>query len=484
MMANASKTLMLFNRTKINMPSQQSRALKTMSCRILALGLVGIFATTAFDVAAQSTISNVTAPQIASDFTFQPSSNIARMAQTNSSTANATSGETTHDTRNKPETVTIQSQSNSNILGPLKPFLLHSKDATITYLMPGAIVHRAGLDLALRSELENRALDFWQLSRQVRSKLPAFSVSPFLLRSRVEDRFQSSHYSSLYWQEEQQTGDASGTLSIHTLTYDHESEKVIGLQDLLGSQDDNHYRALLDLLNAYIRADIARQKSLRLGSSITPDQDAWLKEFSPTEEKLSTFNLVPSTENGLIAGLTFYFNPGLLGAEADGAYSVYVPSSIFATSLQPDYAANFGGEALKVNTYASNGLSSAMVHLRNLKEGDELAGSMVIEGEVPQNWCNGLHVTLLDGDEIVSEGAVTMEPNLQGFGLVDGMIRFRVEMDVNGEGGNPGRLTFEPYQVEQQDGQAVLKKGHGCDPQKSLTLPNPINDQISLSVVY
>jgi hypothetical protein len=485
MVMDASKNLMLFGKTKTDLVNRLSCAISEKSRAIYALGVVGLFAVIPVEVSAQNSLSGVTVPQIVNDLSLVPTSNVVPLAQTN---ADALTEEiptpAVPNAGEKAETIAIQPHNNSSVLGPLRPFLLHSKDATITYLMPGAILNRPALDFALRSELEDRALDFWQLSRQVRSKLPAFSETPFLLRSRIEDRFQSPRYSSLYWKEEQQTGETVGKLSIHSLTYDHEVKKAIGLRDLLGNQEEDHYRALLDLLNAYIRADVARQKSLRLGASITPDQDAWLKEFSPTEENLSTFSLVPSTETGLIAGLTFHFNPGLLGAAADGAYSVYVPSSIFASSLQQDYAANFGGDALKISNHASNGLSSAMVPLRNLTEGDELAGSMVFEGEAPQNWCNGLHVTLLDGDEIVSEGAVTMEPNLPGFGLVDGMIRFRVEMDVNGEGGNPGRLVFEPYKVERQNGRAILKKGHACDPEKALELPNPVNDQVSLSVVY
>lgn len=382
------------------------------------------------------------------------------------------------------KSVAILSRPNASILGPLRPFLLHSKDATITYLMPGAILNHPQLGQALRSELESRALSFWQDARKIKRSVKSSDNIPFILRSRVEDRFQSERYSSLFWQEERQRGKDKGALTHSSLAYDHLLQKPIGLKAFLGQEDDNSYNALLALLTAYIRVDIARQKSLRLGSSVSPDQDAWLKDLQPSPGLLSTFTLTPSNEAGLIAGLTFHFNPGLLGAEADGAYSVYVPSSIFATSLQDSYAVNFGGEALKVSNFASKGLSSAMVHLRDIKEGDELAGSMVIEGEVPSNWCNGFHVTLLDGNEIVSEGGVTLEPNLPGFGLVNDMIRFRVDMDIKGQGGKVGQLVFEPYQVDQENGRAILKNQHACDESRALALPSPLKDQISVSIMY
>ncbi|MCT4654897.1 MAG: hypothetical protein N4A65_03695 [Cohaesibacter sp.] len=377
---------------------------------------------------------------------------------------------------------------NTPLQGPLKPFLLHSQDATITYLMPGAITQRPDLGLALRTILESRALAFWQQARAQQTFVSDKSKEnrqPYFLRSQIEDRFQSPRFSSLYWSEEEHSSkDRPSRSTNHTLNYDHQSKQIFGLAEMFSAKDSQTLDGLLQLLSAYIRVDIARQKSIRLGATVSPDQDAWLKDFSPTAGQLASFNLEPSVETGKIAGLTFHFDNGLLGAEADGPYMVYVPASIFSTALGAEFADQFGGELIRASSHSARSLSSAKLHLLGMKSGAELGGTMTIEGEVPQNWCNGLHVTLTDGEEIVAEGQVELEPDLPTFGLVDNMLRFRADITVNGEGGKEGFLTFEPYGTELEGTQAPLKAGHACDLKKTLVLPNPSIDQIAIPVTY
>ena len=54
--------------------------------------------------------------------------------------------------------------------------------------------------------------------------------------------------------------------------------------------------------------------------------------------------LAPSTIKGKIGGLTFLFDPYVLGAYADGGYAVTVPVSAFHFWLSPTWASEFAGD--------------------------------------------------------------------------------------------------------------------------------------------
>ena len=178
------------------------------------------------------------------------------------------------------------------------------------------------------------------------------------------------------------------------------------MQDLFRAKDAKELGSTIELIDAYIQTDIVRQKSIRLGTLVRPDQDSWLKDLQPSLALLQNFTLVPSRETSKISGLAFHFNPGVLGAEADGQYDVYVPASIFSAALSERFAPHFGGEALRVSRHNAKGFSAASVNIEGLRSGAELGGDMLIEGEVPGNWCDGFHLTLTSkgNQQIVTEG--------------------------------------------------------------------------------
>ena len=151
-----------------------------------------------------------------------------------------------------------------------------------------------------------------------------------------------------------------------------------------------------------------------MGTPVSIDQDSWLKDLEPDLNLLSTFTLVPSKIPGKIAGLTFHFDPGILGAEADGAYRVYIPAAIFSASLDAAFAPMFEGDAMVVSRHTASGFSTASVNLDGLRDNAELGGDMLIEGEVPGSWCDGFHMTLVDNNsgQIVTEAVVEMLPTL------------------------------------------------------------------------
>lgn len=60
--------------------------------------------------------------------------------------------------------------------------------------------------------------------------------------------------------------------------------------------------------------------------------------------KTSDATLVSSTIAGKIGGLTFHFDPYVLGPYAEGDYAVVVPQTAFRTALAPAYAEEFAGQ--------------------------------------------------------------------------------------------------------------------------------------------
>ncbi len=373
-----------------------------------------------------------------------------------------------------------------------RPFLLYSQDASITYLMPNALVDHPSLGRYLRGILEERALTRWQEIRTNGVEIEGLKSSdsnerpPLVITGRVEDRFYSPAFSSLYLEEKYSIGDKKYPDRILSFNFSHGDQKPFGLSDLFKSDGDKALGATIELIAAYIQADIVRQKTVKFGTPITPDQDSWLKGLKPSVLLFGTFTLVPSRETGKIAGLSFHFNPGLLGAEADGSYNVFVPASIFSPALSPRFADSFGGDALTASRHNAKGFSTASVNIERLKANSELGGNMLIEGEVPGNWCDGFHLTLNDvtSGQIVTEGLVQMLPELPSYGLSGNMIRFRAELSVSGAGGKDGKLVFEPFSVAVHEGRVAPRVGSVCQEDRSISLPDPARDMISIPVTY
>nr|WP_319516452.1 hypothetical protein [uncultured Cohaesibacter sp.] len=383
-----------------------------------------------------------------------------------------------------------------------RPFLLYSQDASITYLMPNALVDHTMLSRYLRNILEERALEQWQTQRQKqiakgdeasaqadasqKSKTPLEERPALVVTGRVEDRFYSADFSSLYLEEVKSLDGQKQIGQILSFNYDNVNNAPFGLQDLFQAKDANELGSTIKLIDAYIQTDIVRQKSIRLGTLVRPDQDSWLKNLQPSLSLLQNFTLVPSREASKIAGLSFHFNPGILGAVADGQYDVYVPASIFSASLSERFAPHFGGEALRVSRHNAKGFSAASVNIEGLRSGAELGGDMLIEGEVPANWCDGFHMTLTSksNQQIVTEGVVKLLPDLPSYGLASNMMRFRAELSVSGDGEKPGTLLFEPYALTVQNDHVVLRDNSACDPAKPIAMPDPSRDQIAIDVNY
>ena len=91
-----------------------------------------------------------------------------------------------------------------------------------------------------------------------------------------------------------------------------------------------------------INVDVPKEK-------LTPEQLAKLDSFisdgiQPSLLKIGPISLAPSTEAGKSSGLTFHYSPYMVGAYAEGPYTVFVPWTAFRSHLSPQGAAIFGGQ--------------------------------------------------------------------------------------------------------------------------------------------
>lgn len=83
-------------------------------------------------------------------------------------------------------------------------------------------------------------------------------------------------------------------------------------------------------------------------SKLTPEQELHRDSFindgiKPKLLELGPVTLVPSTESGKSAGLTFHYSPYGVGPYAEGPYTIFVRWTDFRQYLSPQGAATFGG---------------------------------------------------------------------------------------------------------------------------------------------
>ncbi len=93
-------------------------------------------------------------------------------------------------------------------------------------------------------------------------------------------------------------------------------------------------------LDALLCQAVKAAKSRRAGAAaINEEVGTW----SCPKWDDSNFVFAPSTTAGKIGGLTFLFDPYVLGPYAEGDYAVTVPQSDFRIALAPAYADEFAG---------------------------------------------------------------------------------------------------------------------------------------------
>ncbi len=131
------------------------------------------------------------------------------------------------------------------------------------------------------------------------------------------------------------TGGAHPNHGSRGLVWDVTGDRELARSDLFVPNSDQ------SRLDAVLCDAVKAAKARRPGS--IQDPESW-----PCPKWAdSDFVLAPSTTPDKIGGLTFLFDPYVIGPYAEGDYAVVIPYSAFQSELSPQWADAFGGEPAK-----------------------------------------------------------------------------------------------------------------------------------------
>jgi len=124
-----------------------------------------------------------------------------------------------------------------------------------------------------------------------------------------------------------------------TILWDADAKKRVSIRPFFKETADNG--PTMTAMAAAIRAALVVEKKKR---ETYEANDSGLEAVKPSLLKIGAVALVPSTAAGKSAGLVAYFSPYMVGAYAEGDYTVFVPWTAFRQYLSPEGAGLFGGE--------------------------------------------------------------------------------------------------------------------------------------------
>ncbi|HEU5016755.1 MAG TPA: RsiV family protein [Pseudolabrys sp.] len=128
---------------------------------------------------------------------------------------------------------------------------------------------------------------------------------------------------------------------INTLLWNTSARKFVSIRPFFTEAADNG--PTMQALAAAVRAAVLAAKKARHIPPEIIDNPMWLDGIKPSLLKIGAAALAPSTEHGKSAGLLFYFSPYDVAPYVEGAYTVFVPWTVFKTHLSQDGAELFAG---------------------------------------------------------------------------------------------------------------------------------------------
>ncbi|MBW8882199.1 MAG: DUF4163 domain-containing protein [Asticcacaulis sp.] len=218
-------------------------------------------------------------------------------------------------------------------------------DASVTLTLPEPIKLYPELHTLLYNEGEATLTKFMADARKDRSEQSAdgFMVPAYSHSIAWKISAQSPRLVSLYAEENDFQGGAHPSQTFQALLWDKAKDELVPTGKLFTNGAD------MSGIDSFLCKQIETERSKRAGEPVSQaDFGDGCPKFA--DAKLI---LIPSTVNGKVGAVDALFGPSEVGAYAEGPYEIRVPASLLADALNPDYADQFGGDAVADNALST-----------------------------------------------------------------------------------------------------------------------------------
>ncbi|CAL4868299.1 hypothetical protein MMA231_02580 [Asticcacaulis sp. MM231] len=153
---------------------------------------------------------------------------------------------------------------------------------------------------------------------------------------------QSERLVSLFAEEDDFQGGAHPNHTFQTLLWDKTGKDLLSASHLFAPGAD------FKPINSYVCRQIEAARSKRAGEPITQGGSG----FACPKFAESRLILLPSVQTGKIGAIGALYAPYDVGPYAEGAYEIHVPQAMLTGLIAPEFASQFGGEAVKAEALA------------------------------------------------------------------------------------------------------------------------------------
>ena len=153
---------------------------------------------------------------------------------------------------------------------------------------------------------------------------------------------QSERLVSLFAEEDDFQGGAHPNHTFEAILWDKTGKDIIPAARLFASGAD------FKPIDAYVCRQIEAERSKRAGEPISQGGSG----FACPKFAESHLILIPSVQAGKIGAIGALYAPYDVGPYAEGAYEIRVPQAMLTGLLAPEFAGQFGGEAIKAEALA------------------------------------------------------------------------------------------------------------------------------------
>ncbi len=256
-----------------------------------------------------------------------------------------TAGGALNACHNKPKTQ-AQNDKPPVTVAPLG-FSKGDADAQVTLSLPEPIKMYPALHTQLYNEGEQTLKAFAAQAHKDRAeqKADGIDVASYTHSITWKIAAQNPRLLSLFAEEDDYQGGAHASNTFQVRLWDKQKNDLVSPGKLLAPSAD------LKAIDAYVCHQIEAERSKRLGTPVTQAGSG----FSCPKFAESRLILIPAQSGDKFGAIAALYAPYEVGPYSDGAFEIRVPQAMLKDALNPDYAAQFGGEPVKDAVLSTSG---------------------------------------------------------------------------------------------------------------------------------